>query len=57
MSPTLQTLLTDMLEFNPNKRKSARELLANKVFDSYRKASLEEPASSTVTNPDLEASD
>lgn len=33
-----------MLQFNPNTRLTAKQLINNKMFDSFRNPSIEEPA-------------
>lgn len=43
-TPEILDILENMLEFNPSFRKSAGELLKNKVFDKIRKPQMEEPA-------------
>ena len=37
-------MLESLLAFNPEKRVSAKTLLENKIFDSFRERELEKPA-------------
>ena len=46
--PELVDLLTQMLEFNPKIRPSARFLLKNKIFDSVRIKENEQKASCKI---------
>lgn len=43
-TPQILEILQSMLEFNPNFRSNAGELLKNKIFDNIRKPHLEQPA-------------
>jgi len=46
--PKIQTLISSMLEFNPDHRMTAAECLKSSVFDGIRNKVLEEPAQGTV---------